>query len=218
MSEELKEEILAQILLDVRFGCETAEELLEELSDMFYAEDDLDTTWIERQIQVHMQAHKDASADWSHQTDTERLIMVFDDLALEKIICVHRAGYTRQDGADICNEQIAILKSKGIQADGYCFYHDQDLARAIEPATGNLMLGYESADGHTVNTTQVGIRIVEKLRQHGFPVQWNGSPDERILIPEFYWQKIPDDQDLTPGRSASLLLSTRLFLPAICIN
>jgi len=126
------------------------------------------------------------------QTEYDRLEAVFAQLRSEKIIALHRAGNTLADGHDDVREQwrAAGRMESGIR--GCCFYHAQDLDRAVR--TGRLHLAFSGGmipeiEQREANTVVVGRRIVELLRAAGFGVQWSGNIDERIEADLGQWRK-----------------------------
>ena len=69
---------------------------------------------------------------------------------------------------------------------GYCFYHGQDLERAV---SGNgLMLAYDHVDGDVGDKIKVAQNIQQELEKVGFTLDWNGTTGQRINIPNFDWK------------------------------
>ena len=63
-----------------------------------------------------------------------------DQLEAAGIIALHNAGYTMSDGLDDVGEVYERRKAKGLASRGYCFYHGQDVERAI--VGGGLFLAF----------------------------------------------------------------------------
>ena len=118
---------------EVRFGFDSEVEILQSTWD--YAiedEDQLDERWLRQVIGEYYHRHQEASKGWKRPTDFDRLAKVFDELNSEGIIALHKAGYTKQDGYSDVGEVIHML-DRSIKPIGYCFYHTQDLERAVDP-------------------------------------------------------------------------------------
>lgn len=205
MKEAIKDEALEQIEKDVLCGFETEEEIFTGVREMFYDEDDFDEEWLKQAIAEKYDRHQKNSSGWARPTDFERLAVAFDALVQDKIVCLHKAGYTRQDGEGDCEETIETLNKLGINAIGYCFYHTQDLERAIDPGTGNLFLGFDSSPQDDDEAIVIANKIIDKLKENGFQVNWPGTVDQRIEIQNIHWQKIPDDQNWGAERVVQIL-------------
>jgi len=205
MTEEIKQEALDQIELDVKFGFENEEQLFDSIRDMFYQEEDFDEEWLRQTISDKFQLHKLESVNWKNPTDFERLAEVFDELILENIVCLHNAGYTKSDGEGDCLQTIERLAELGIKAKGFCYYHSQDLGRAVDPEIKNLYLRFDSPTRDDNEALIVANRIVDKMKKNGFEVAWTGTVDQSIEVKNFNWQKVPDDQDWGEERVIQIL-------------
>ena len=199
MNQEIKNEALEQLKKDILFGFENRDELFESIRELFYDENDFDEEWLQVEIENRLQKHADNSENWQHPTDFERLVEVFDQLNKEKIVSLHMAGHTRQDAEGDCMDIIDELKEIGIIANGYCYYHSQDLERAIDE-NGMLFIGYDSVDQNNEVAMEIANRIVSLLKAYGFNVKWNGSLDTRIEITKIDWKKVSDNIDYNYSR------------------
>jgi hypothetical protein len=159
-------------------------------------EDDISEKWVNTTITTEFKKHQEASKNWKTPTDTERLIKAFNELSEAKIIALHNAGYTTSDGEYEVVEVEVELRKHQIQSDGYCFYHEQDLERAIDPECRNLMIAFQKIDNSDDTVTiAVGNKVAEKLKDNGFEVIWDGTAQTKIEIPNFDWEKIYKDSD-----------------------
>lgn len=199
MNQEIIEEAIGLLEKEILFGFENEEDLLEGISELFYDEDDFDEEWLKQEIKVRLKKHEKDSLNWEKPTDFDRLVKAFDKLNSEFIVSLHKAGFTRQDGEGDCLEIIHELKNKGIKAKGYCYYHSQDLERAIGDEK-HLFIGYDSFNGNDVLALEVANKIVEVLQKHGFKIEWNGSLEQRIQISYIDWKKTVDDIDYNYSR------------------
>lgn len=199
MKEEIKNEAIEQLKKDILFGFENADDLLETVSDMFYDVEDFDENWLKQEIEKRLKKHHIESLNWKRPTDFDRLVKSFDELNKEKIVSLHRAGYTRQDGEQDCEEIIDELNSFGIKANGYCFYHTQDLERAIGDEK-MLFIAFDSYNHNDELAKEVAEKIIEVLKKNGFKVKWNGSLETRIEILNIDWKKTVDNIDYNYNR------------------
>jgi hypothetical protein len=205
MSQDIKDEVLEQIEKDVLMGFESAEDMVESIADMFEDEDDFDEDWLAETIEARCNEHRDNSFNWSKPTDFDRLDAAFTALIKQKIVCLHNAGYTKQDAIGDCEEAINELDDMGIEAIGYCYYHNQDLEGAIDPNSRTLLLGYDSFIDDPKETLMIANTIVAVLKAHHLAITWNGSIQQRIQIDNINWQKVPDDEDWSMGRVIDIL-------------
>lgn len=78
---------------------------------------------------------------------------------------------------------------------GAVFFHKQDAKRWDED--GRTWLTFSGVEDGPVTTGEIGEIVVAVLAAHGCPVEWNGSPDERLLV----WR----DENTRRERAAKLL-------------
>jgi Domain of unknown function (DUF6891) len=94
---------------------------------------------------------------------------------------------TQSDGwSDVCE----VFRERGGEqsgAIGYCFYHGQDVERAI--LNQGLMLAFGLILSDPAKGVDIGRRVVAELEAAGFQVAWNGSTEQRINIVNMRWQK-----------------------------
>ncbi len=205
MKQETKDEILEQIELDIKSGFENENELFESISDMFDNEEDFDEHWLKKTIAEKYKQHQQDSLTWTRPTDFDKLVQTFDMLIKDRIVCLHNAGFTKQDGEADCMEIIEKLDKIGIKAIGFCYYHSQDLSRVVDEDLKNLYLGFDSATQDDDEALQVANKIVFALKQKGFDVNWSGALEQRIEIKNMNWQKIPDDENWGSERVLKIL-------------
>ena len=205
MTDDIKNEALEQLELEIGFGFDNEQELFESIRDIFYNEDDFDEDWLRKTISEKYNQRQKKSSTWIRPNDFDRLAKSFDQLIRDKIVCLHKAGYTKQDGEGDCMETIERLNELGIKAIGFCYYHSQDLARAVDKDTKNLYLGFDSPTHDDNMALQVANKIISTLKENSFEVNWTGTVDQRIEIKNIDWQKIPDNEDWGPGRVITIL-------------
>lgn len=205
MTQQIKEEALEQLVLDIKFGFENEAALFDSIRDMFYDEPDFDEVWLRQVISQKYQQRQQESLTWKRPTDFDKLAQSFDQLIMQGIVCLHNAGYTKQDGEGDCMDTIEKLNELGIKATGYCYYHSQDLGRAVDEEIRNLYLGFDSPAQNDQEALLVAGKIVSALRENNFDVHWSGTVDQRIEIRNINWQKVPDNGNWGPERVINIL-------------
>lgn len=194
---ENEEFIYDSIVSQVRMGFlsigEIKENIVEEVEDNEFA-DEISEEWAFEHINKEWEKLITESKKWKSPTDTKRLIKAFDELCSTNIIALHNAGYTTSDGEYEVVEVERELRTKKIISDGYCFYHGQDLSRAIDTENPSLYIAFQKVDNSDdAVTIGVGKKVVDVLRKNGFEVEWDGTANTKILIPNFKWQLLYDE-------------------------
>jgi hypothetical protein len=134
-----------------------------------------------------------------------RLARVFDILNRERIIAVHFAGWDLDEGFEEVGKVFAFMKENNIPRRGYCFYHKQDIDRAIDPNIQNLQLAFHSMNDDKKIALEVGERIVTLLQETGFDVDWNHTISTRIKISNFLWDKVYNGEDYGAQRAIQVM-------------
>ena len=125
----------------------------------------------------------EAEKEWPQETDNDRLDKVFKELNAKNIIALQNAGYTSSDAMDDINEVYVERGGEESGTIGHCFYHQQDMERAVK--TGQLWLGY----GSIVESDEaIAQTIIAALEKNKFVVEWDGNPETRILV-TLNWQR-----------------------------
>ncbi len=179
---ETDEYILDEIRKRVWSGFYTHDEIDEMIDDIL--EDDANETMLRAAIKPELRKKKEAEKSWPKQTDCDRLNSVFNELEKQGILCLHNAGYTMSDAHSDAYE-IYSEAPKG-KYFGYCFYHGQDTDRAIDG--GGLMLAFDHVKGDVPEKMDVALKIKEMLEKEGFTLDWDGTTEKRINIPNFVWK------------------------------
>jgi hypothetical protein len=126
-----------------------------------------------------------AERAWPRHTDCDRLDQAFSALDLLGVLALQNAGYTMSDGHSDAYEALSARGQK--KYFGYCFYHGQDLERAV--AGGGLTIAFDHVDGDVPEKQKVGRTVVAELERVGFKCDWNDEVNRRISIPVFDWKK-----------------------------
>ncbi|HEX8507041.1 MAG TPA: hypothetical protein VF630_16875 [Hymenobacter sp.] len=185
MNEET-EYLFANVRNAVWSGFYTEEEVTEMLEEWLEDDDgEADEAALEAALQQEFADKKAAEAAWPPVTDCDRLDQAFAALSAKGIIVLQNAGYTMSDGLDDVAEVLAEEGREGIR--GYCFYHGQDLARAVDGQ--GLTLAFGGLDDEAEHKIAVGQAVQAALREVGLVVEWNGDPETRLQLPLLIWKR-----------------------------
>jgi hypothetical protein len=205
MKPGLRQEAYQLVEEGIRFGFENKNELFESIRDVFYDEEDFDDEWLRQAIDDRYIRHQREASEWERPTGFDKLANAFDQLAKAGIVALHKAGHTKSDGVEDCLEIIKILAEHQVAVKGYCYYHSQDLARAVDPEIKNLLIGFDSVEHNDAAAIAVANTIIDILQRNGFEVSWPGTVEQRIEILNIDWKKLPDEQDWSGQRVIQLL-------------
>lgn len=194
MSED-QQFIFDSIYTQVRSGFYSLEDIqnsiIEEIEDNGF-EDEISEDWAYEQIDNVYRELLAESKTWPSPTQTERLIAAFDELAQERIIALHYPGYTAEDGEYEVVEVERALRENNEKSEGYCFYHGQDLERAVRGE--GLYISFQKIDNESdAVRKEIAKKVVTVLEKNGFSAEWDGKAHSRILLPSFKWERIYDE-------------------------
>jgi hypothetical protein len=184
----LNPEVLREIEALVRGGFEERAQIIEIFCEEMYAPGELDEAEVTATVDAAFASLARAKATWPATTDCDRLDKVFATLNSRGIIALQNAGYTQSDGHDDVIE-IYHRRSDRDEVIGYCFYHQQDLERAVRGEGLNLAFGPIDARNEATEGPRIGAIIAEELKRVGFAVQWNGTFAQRIHTPAIDWKR-----------------------------
>lgn len=153
-----------------------------------FESDGEDETWLRRAVAREFRKKREAERNWPTVTSCDRLDRVFDALHGRGILTRHRCGLTIQDGLDVIDGLYAEAGGKRSGLTGYCFYHLQDMEGAME-GDGGLWLAFGSFPPSRKGAIAVGQLVREEFQRAGFPVEWDGTAESRVLVKEFRWQR-----------------------------
>jgi hypothetical protein len=175
---------------------------LDEIEEFFYdiAEDDpesgLNPSTVTKEVKgfhaIHLESLLDESRTWERPTDNEKLEAAFDDLNKHGIRSIQNYRFEASD----CGELYAEIRGDA-QWSGYCFYHNQDLVRAV--CHGDLMIRFsESKDNPTEEgNKRIAKEIIRTMNTHGLSPEWDGDPERTIGL-TLSWKAIPQDLKSPP--------------------
>jgi hypothetical protein len=183
MTDETENYIASVIHMWVWSGFYTKEDVNENLNDIL--DDGVDETKMQRLIDEEFIEKSAQESTWLATTDCDRLDMVFRDLNNAMVIALQNAGLTMSDGLGDVGS-VHQQKPHGTYQ-GYCFYHGQDMEKAI--AGEGLMLAYGDMKNTDEGKAKIAELITKTLAAHGFSNDWDGNVQKRIRIPNIIWQR-----------------------------
>ncbi|HSJ04724.1 MAG TPA: hypothetical protein VK956_19790, partial [Verrucomicrobium sp.] len=125
--------------------------------------------------------------NWPEITDCDRLDEAFAELETRHIISLQNAGYTQSDGMEDVSSAWHERGHRSSGVVGYCFYHGQDLERAVMGE--GLYLAFGDINGDDSKGEAVGETICSVLTKHRFKVEWDHTVKTRILVPVLDWKR-----------------------------
>ena len=148
-------------------------------------EDGADEIMLRRAVAPEFDKKAALEASWPNTTDCDRLDQAFKALNSRGIIALHNAGYTMSDGIGDVSD---VLRRRGRNSiNGYCFYHEQDVGRAVAGLGLNIAFGDLNDD--KAQRTTIGHLVQDVLQECGLAVEWNGDPEARLNIPKLDWKR-----------------------------
>ncbi len=191
--------IYDHFITSIKSGLQSLDDVIDETLEIVEDEGwqkEIDEEWVRNGIRNGYAKHIESSKGWQHPTDPEKLRQAFDSLCKEKIVALHNAGYTQSEALEDISDVWQDLEDAYIQPIGYCYYHGQDLDRAIND--GGLMIGfYGKKEKNDKEAIIIGHKVVNALKAVGFDVKWNHAASQRIEIPDFKWENVfTSDEDV----------------------
>jgi hypothetical protein len=145
--------------------------------------------WLRDAIQREFRTKREAERGWPEVTDCDRLEQTFEALRHRGILTDDWwCGFTVDEGLAIIDD---LYEEEGGEQSGfvgYCFFHIQDMERAMWSDIG-LFLAFGSFSDDDEEGVQVGRLIREECERVGFEVVWDGTIDTRLLLKGFRWQR-----------------------------
>lgn len=148
-------------------------------------EEDADEEMIRAAVHREFAAKLAAESTWPATTDCDRLDLAFEALHAKGVIALHNAGSTMSDG--LCDVGEALnLRGHGGVID-YCFYHGQDVDRAVDG--GGLLIAFGDLKDNKAERAKIGHVVRQELEAQGLNVSWDGDSETRINLPHIDWKR-----------------------------
>lgn len=198
MDEALADELEAQIILNVRAGFLSNDEIAEECMEYILEEyPEVKSHISAGKLQEIVRGYCDEYANTGKQENYLKLASAFQKLNERGIVALHCAGYVQSDGFDDCNEIAAGMDEDGETVIGCCFYTLQDLEHVLDEDTTKLRISFGNySDKPTA--VEIGKMIVEELEEAGFVTEWKQSANEKIAIKDMIWDKVSETKKNAP--------------------
>jgi hypothetical protein len=148
-------------------------------------EDEADEASLRAAVRPEFARKAAAQASWPTTTDCDRLDEAFKELNARGIIALQNTGLAMSDGIADVSQVLHQRGRKGVK--GYCFYHGQDLERAV--AGVGLWLAFGDLDQDPQKKAEVGRTVKAVFERFGFRVEWNGDPETRLCLPDIDWKR-----------------------------
>lgn len=178
----------AQVLEWIWYGYYTAEAILRWIDEGAAEGGRFDHAWIKTFAAAALEKKRAAEATWPQDTDCDRLDRAFDRLNGQGFCVLQWAGNTISDGMEEVGE---VINAEGVPDDryqGYCFFHSQDIDRAL--GGEGLLLAFGATDSDTSEDyVRMGRLVCEAFHQEGLKTEWDGTADSRIAVPALRWQR-----------------------------
>jgi hypothetical protein len=184
----LSSETLREIDGLVRGGFDDRARIIEMLCEEMYAPGELDEAEVVAAVDAAFASLARDKASWPAITDCDQLDKAFAALNARGVIALQNAGYTQSDGYDDVRQSYDERSDRD-RVIGYCFYHGQDLERAVHGEGLYLAFGPIDARNEATEGPLVGAIIVEELRRAGFTAKWDGTFGQRICVPAIDWKR-----------------------------
>lgn len=185
---QLSPNVLAEIGYLVRRSDLGRDRIAEIVCEEMHEPGTIDPELVDTEVARAFASLREERKSWPARTDCDKLDAVFEALETQGIVTRQIAGYTQSDGySDVMED--ARRRPATDPAIGYCFFHEQDLERAVRGL--GLFLAFGPVDPKQEDTegVRVGELIARALRSQGFEVRWDGTFAERILLPQFDWKR-----------------------------
>jgi hypothetical protein len=184
LAAETREEIAAL----VRSGFYDAERLLEIFCEEMYEPGELERDEVAAVIDVESARLAEERRSWPALTDCDRLTRAFAALNARGVIALENAGNTQSDGYDDCGQAYDEHPDRASVL-GYCFYHGQDLERAVRGQGLHLAFGPVDPAEEATKGPVVGAIVRAELERAGLEVEWDGTFAQRIFVPGIVWRR-----------------------------
>jgi hypothetical protein len=186
LSPEAEAEAIKVIREEVKGGFATAEGIVLTINEAVVYPEEADEDWLYAEIEKAFAEKRAEQATWPEETDCDRLDRAFKSLDSQGIVALQNAGMTRSDGEDDAAEVYREAGGASSRYVGYCFYHGQDLERAVNGL--GLFFAFGMFEDQSKDA-EIGRRIQAALEQAGFKVEWNGTGESRLFVKEINWQR-----------------------------
>ena len=127
-------------------------------------------------------------AQWPAITDYGRLLKVFDVLFDQGIIALPAAGFYSDEAYD---EVMYFAKNRWGQYDyqAYCYFTLQSMRHTSKGEGLDLSFGLFDSQLEETLGVEIGQTIVKALREQEFNPSWDGTFNQKVILPKFDWRQ-----------------------------
>jgi|GEM_PF-6198694 len=118
--------------------------------------------------------------------DRKSLDRAFKALEKRGFIALHDAGYTLSDAFEDLQTEFENHPDQD-SIIGFCVYHRQDVEQAMDGRGLNLGFTTARAKDEEKMGVKIGKMVKKELEKAGLKVEWNGTLQKRIYLPDFDW-------------------------------
>lgn len=186
--DEATEDMRASVEEWLWYGYHSAEVIDGWIEERAAEGDGFDLEWIKAFAAEALAEKRAAEAGWPEETDNDRLDRAFAQLDAQGICALQWAGDTMSDGIEAVSERLNSDEVPPGRYQGFCFFHSQDMDRALDGE--GLLLAFGPTDSETdAGAARIGRLVCAALQQHGLKTQWDGTANRRIELPGLRWQR-----------------------------
>lgn len=181
-------QIVSEMRSLTRSGFYSKQALIDLYSDEICESCGLDPDDVMAIIEADLQALAEEKVTWPAVTDCDRLDAAFTELKSQGLITLHNVGITQMEGANGVQKHYQSHPNPDA-VKGYCFYHTTDLERAIRGLGLYLAFGPMDTALEDVQGPIIGEQVRQSLEAQGLIVEWDGTFNTRMLLPDIVWQR-----------------------------
>ncbi|WP_042707934.1 DUF6891 domain-containing protein [Methanobrevibacter wolinii] len=189
MSDDLKEELNYEIDFLVKTGFYDIEEILETIDDEFI-DYNIDLDVVSNIIENIYTKHNSTK---SNSSDFNNLKKVFNSLSKQGIVSIHNCGYDPEEGIHDSIEVYTHLINNNYKPIGFVFYTLFDIETVLDDNYLSIYFGDFHGDKKVSN--KLANMIIKTLESFGFNLDWDNNPENPIIINDFNWIKIFDNDN-----------------------
>ena len=143
------------------------------------------------QVAAAHQAFLQQQAQWPAITDYDRLLKAFDVLFDQGIIALPATGFYSDEAPD---EVMYFANNHWGQYDyqAYCYFTLQSMRHASKGEGLDLSFGPLDSQLEEALGVEIGQTIVKDLREQGFDPSWDGTFNQKVILPKFDWRQYLD--------------------------
>jgi len=187
-STDATEDMRVQVLEWVWYGYYTAAAILRWIDEGAAEGGGFDHGWIKAYATAVFEKKRAAEATWPQETDCDRLDNAFGRLNEQGVCALQWAGNTISEGMESVSDAINDEGVPEGRYQGFCFFHSQDIDRAL--GDEGLMLAFGPVDSdEDEDAVRIGRLVCEAFQREGLQTDWKGTADSRINLPRLRWQR-----------------------------